>query len=75
MNKINIKIKKWIKSKTAWVAVSLGSISIIVEQYTPEIKDIISTRLGIEYGVAYGILVSIAMLYLRSITTTSISDK
>ena len=71
----SLKLKQWIKSKTAWVAVSLGSISVIVEQYTPEIKDIVSTKLGIEYGVAYGILVSIAMLYLRSITTTSIKDK
>ena len=48
----------------------MGSLGV-VESYTGEIKD----KLGDTYGLAYAIVFSIGMIYLRSITTTSIKDK
>lgn len=69
------RIKQWIKSKTAWGAVFIGGLPIVIEQYIPEVKDVITNKFGLEYGVAYGFFATIIMLYFRSITTTSIRDK
>ena len=64
------KIKQWLKSKSINFALIMGSLGAI-ESYTGEIKD----KLGDTYGLAYAIVFSIGMIYLRSITTTSIKDK
>lgn len=48
----------------------MGALGVI-ESYTGEIKD----KLGDSYGLVYAIVFSIGMIYLRSITTTSLKDK
>ena len=65
-----LKIKKWLKSKSINFALLMGALGI-VESYTGEIKD----KLGDSYGLVYAIVFSIGMIYLRSITTTSLKDK
>ena len=65
-----LKIKKWLKSKSINFALLMGSLGV-VESYTGEIKD----KLGDSYGLVYAIVFSIGMIYLRSITTTSLKDK
>ena len=64
------KIKQWLKSKSINFALIMGSLGV-VESYTGEIKD----KLGDTYGLAYAMVFSIGMIYLRSITTTSLKDK
>lgn len=64
------RIKRWFKSKSINFALLMGSLGV-VESYTGEIKD----KLGDSYGLAYAIVFSIGMIYLRSITTTSLKDK
>lgn len=70
-----MNIKQWIRSKTAWVAVAMGSLPVILEGYMPEIKGIISDKLGTEWGVVYGVVFSVAMIVMRSVTTEPISTK
>jgi hypothetical protein len=48
----------------------MGALGV-VESYTGEIKD----KLGDTYGLAYAMVFSIGMVYLRLITNTSIKDK
>lgn len=64
------KIKQFLKSKSINFALIMGALGV-VESYTGEIKD----RLGDTYGLAYAIIFSIGMIYLRSITTTDLKDK
>jgi hypothetical protein len=64
------KIKQWLKSKSINFALIMGALGV-VESYTGEIKD----KLGDAYGLAYAMVFSIGMVYLRLITSTSIKDK
>jgi hypothetical protein len=64
------KIKQWLKSKSINFALVMGVLGV-VEAYTGEIK----AQLGDTYGLVYAIIFSIGMIYLRSITTTSLKDK
>ncbi len=64
------KLKQFLKSKSINFALIMGSLGV-VESYTGEIKD----KLGDTYGLVYAIVFSIGMIYLRSITTTSLKDK
>jgi len=64
------KIKQWFKSKSINFALIMGALGV-VESYTGEIK----AQLGDTYGLAYAIIFSIGMIYLRSITSTSLKDK
>ena len=70
MGLLIIKIKKWFKSKSINFALLMGSLGV-VESYTGEIN----VKLGDTYGLAYAMVFSIGMIYLRSITTTSLKDK
>lgn len=67
--------KQWIRSKTAWVAVAMGSLPVILEGYLPEIKSVITEKLGTEWGVVYGVVFTMAMIVMRSVTTEPISTK
>jgi hypothetical protein len=64
------KLKQFLKSKSINFALIMGALGVI-ESYTGEIKD----KLGDTYGLAYAMVFSIGMIYLRSITTTSLKDK
>ncbi len=64
------KLKQFLKSKSINFALIMGALGV-VESYTGEIKD----KLGDTYGLAYAMVFSIGMIYLRSITDTSIKDK
>lgn len=64
------KLKQFIKSKSINFALIMGALGV-VESYTGEIKD----KLGDTYGLVYAITFSIGMIYLRSITSTSLKDK
>jgi hypothetical protein len=64
------KLKQFLKSKSINFALIMGALGV-VESYTGEIKD----KLGDTYGLAYAIVFSIGMIYLRSITTESLKDK
>jgi uncharacterized phage-like protein YoqJ len=64
------KLKQFLKSKSINFALIMGALGVI-ESYTGEIKD----KLGDTYGLAYAILFSIGMIYLRSVTTESLKDK
>jgi hypothetical protein len=64
------KLKQFLKSKSINFALIMGALGV-VEAYTGEIKD----RLGDTYGLAYAMVFSIGMIYLRSITNTSLKDK
>jgi hypothetical protein len=64
------KLKQFLKSKSINFALIMGALGVI-ESYTGEIKD----KLGDTYGLAYAIIFSIGMIYLRSITTTPIKEK
>lgn len=64
------KLKQFLKSKSINFALLMGGLGVI-ESYTGEIKD----KLGDTYGLAYAIIFSIGMIYLRSITTESLKDK
>lgn len=64
------KLKQFLKSKSINFALIMGALGV-VESYTGEIKD----KLGDTYGLVYAIVFSIGMIYLRSITTTSLKDK
>jgi len=68
-------MKKWLRSKTAWMAVVMGSIPAILEGYTPEIKQVISDKLGTEWGIVYGVMFAVAMLAMRRVTKEPISAK
>jgi len=64
------KLKQFLKSKSINFALIMGALGV-VESYTGEIKD----KLGDTYGLAYAIIFSIGMIYLRSITNISLKDK
>jgi hypothetical protein len=64
------RLKQWLKSKSINFALFMGALGV-VESYTGEIKD----KLGDTYGLAYAMVFSIGMVYLRLITSTSIKDK
>jgi len=73
---MNLKaIKKRILSKTYHVAGAMMSVGIVVEQYAPEIKQVISDKIGVSWGIAYAVVFGIAMQIMREITKEPISQK
>lgn len=68
-------ILKRLKSKTHHVATYLMGIGIVVDQYTPEIKQIVAEKVGVSWGVVYAVAFGIAMYVLRELTTKPIKDK
>ncbi len=69
------QLKQWLKSKTAYAAAVLGAIPFALENYTPEIKQIITDHISHEWSVFYGVIVFTVMIVMRKFTTTSIEDK
>lgn len=69
------RILKRLKSKTNHAAVYLMGVGIVVDQYTPEIKQIVAEKVGVSWGVAYAVIFGIVMYVLREMTTKPIEEK
>lgn len=68
-------IKKRLRSKTYHVASVMLSIGITVETYAPEIKQVVSGKIGVSWGIAYAIAFALAMQLMREITKEPLSAK
>ena len=68
-------IKKRIRSKTYHAASVMMSVGIVAEQYIPEIKQVVSDKIGVSWGIAFAIMFGVAMLAMREITKEPISAK
>lgn len=69
------RFKKRLRSKTYHAATYIMGLGIVVDQYTPEIKQAISEKLGISWGVAYAVLFAVLMYAMREITKSPVEEK
>lgn len=67
-------IKQWLKSKSINFALLMGALGVM-EAYTGDIKMYLEAHNLPGFGIVYSIIFSVGMIYLRSITTTSLKDK
>ena len=70
MKKYLSKLKQYLKSRTINWALIMGFLGVF-ESYTNEISNFIGGNFGLYYSVSFGLL----MVYMRSITTSSLEDK
>lgn len=71
---MNDVLKRLLKSKSINFALVMGALGV-VEAYTGDIKMYLESHDLPGFGIVYSIIFSVGMIYMRSITTTSLKDK
>jgi len=68
-------VKKRLKSKTYAAATFMMSVGVVMDGYTPEIKQAISESVGLSWGIIYAVVFMLVMNALREVTNQSLKDK